>query len=220
MNEPSLISEEQLSEQLAASKQALRQEVLAIRDAMAPDERNEAALEARIWALWAIGIFCHSSLGLRSLTSVGLPKGQKPPVIGLFWPIRSEIDCLTMQPALRRAGLDLALPYVLSETELEFRLWQEETPLVKAGFGTRAPDEKAPAVFPDLILVPLVGFDRQRNRLGYGAGFYDRYIAKLSALGRHPTLYGYAYGCQKLDKVPVGRYDLPLDCIVTDEGLV
>lgn len=220
MNKISQSPASRLSQQLAAHKQALRRSVLALRDGLNVDERQHASHKACDWALWAIGIHCHDSLGRYPLTLEHCGSDSKRPVIGLFWPIRSEIDCLLLEPALRRAGMDVALPFVLNETEIEFRLWQKEAPLVKAGFGTQAPSEAALVVHPDLILVPLVGFDAARNRLGYGAGFYDRYLAKLIKAGHHPRLYGYAYTCQKLDKVPVGRYDQPLDCIITEDGLI
>ena len=141
-------------------------------------------------------------------------------IIGLFWPIRSEIDSLALVDLLREKKARLALPAVVGATEMEFREWLPGEPMEDGGYGTFAPCKNAPIVKPDIVIVPLLAFDGQGNRLGYGAGFYDRYLAGLIATGHQARLIGLAFSLQKLDKVPVGLYDLPLDMIVTEAGIL
>ncbi len=141
-------------------------------------------------------------------------------MIGLFWPIGSEIDCLALVDPLRSAGADLALPATLANREMVFRQWLPDCPMVDGGYGTFAPDPSALIVEPQILIVPLLAFDPRGNRLGYGAGYYDRYIAGLIEAEQRPQCFGLAFSLQKLDKVPVGLYDLPLDMIVTEAGII
>jgi len=95
------------------------------------------------------------------------------------------------------------------------RLWEQGTPLYEAGFGTLAPSELAPQVEPDVILMPLLGFDARGTRRGYGGGYYDRTLEKLS---KRPRLVGVAFAAQELDHIPREAHDVPLDVIVTEQG--
>jgi 5-formyltetrahydrofolate cyclo-ligase len=110
----------------------------------------------------------------------------------------------------------VCLPVVLGDDmPLELRLWEQGTPLYEAGFGTLAPSELAPQVEPDVILMPLLGFDARGTRLGYGGGYYDRTLEKLS---KRPRLVGVAFAVQELDHIPREAHDVPLDVIVTEQG--
>ena len=92
-------------------------------------------------------------------------------------------------------------------------LWEQGAPLYEAGFGTLAPAETAPRAEPDVIIMPLLGFDRHGTRLGYGGGYYDR---TLAALTKRPRLIGFAFAPQELDAIPREAHDVPLDAIVTE----
>ncbi|SNY90971.1 5-formyltetrahydrofolate cyclo-ligase [Cohaesibacter sp. ES.047] len=141
-------------------------------------------------------------------------------IVGLFMPIQSEIDPTFLVPELREKGLGLALPVPIGRTGMMFRAYKEGAELVDVGFGTRAAAPGAPEVVPDLLVMPLLAFDGQCNRIGYGAGHYDRYISERILSGGRPTLVGLAFSFQQLDKVPIGGYDLPLDIIVTDKDVI
>ncbi|MCT4654582.1 MAG: 5-formyltetrahydrofolate cyclo-ligase [Cohaesibacter sp.] len=198
-------------EQLRLQKQALRAESLAKRDRQSEQDRQ----------LWSQQAAAHLLSHLAILPQTPqLPHGIQGATVSLFWPIRSEIDSLLAAGALRQQGCQIALPVVLSKTDLEFRLWREDDPLVAAGYGSKGPAQTAPVVLPDCLVMPLAAFDNERNRMGYGAGFYDRYIGRQVKSEKKPLLIGLAFECQKLDKVPVGRYDQPLDWIVTEAGIL
>jgi 5-formyltetrahydrofolate cyclo-ligase len=99
---------------------------------------------------------------------------------------------------------------------LELRLWQDGAPLYPSGFGTLAPEELAPKAVPDVVLMPLLGFDGKGTRLGYGGGYYDR---TLAALASKPRLIGLAFAAQEVDFIPRGDHDIPLDSVVTENGV-
>lgn len=138
-------------------------------------------------------------------------------IVALYWPIRDEIDCKPLLTALVDSGQPVALPVVLGDEEpLELRLWEEGQPLYPSGFGTLAPAETAPVVEPDVVVIPLLAFDKHGTRLGYGKGYYDRTLAKLS---KKPLLVGYAFAGQELDFIPRESHDMPLDILVTEAGI-
>jgi 5-formyltetrahydrofolate cyclo-ligase len=135
-------------------------------------------------------------------------------VVGGFWPIRNEIDIRPLLAALSVRGHPLALPVTGRRGEpLVFRAWRLGEPLLPGRFGTSHP--AGAVVTPDVLLIPLLAFDAEGNRLGYGGGFYDRTIERLPrALG-----IGCAFACQELDSVPRGPYDQRLHAVVTEAGL-
>ena len=137
-------------------------------------------------------------------------------IVAGYWRIKDEMDC---QPILVRLmdGLQpVCLPVVVGDEQpLELRLWEQGAPLYEAGFGTLAPSELSPQVEPDVIIMPLLGFDKRGTRLGYGGGYYDRTLERLS---RRPRLVGIAFAAQELDDIPREAHDVPLDIIITEAG--
>ncbi|OUJ09522.1 5-formyltetrahydrofolate cyclo-ligase [Acetobacter sp. DsW_059] len=132
--------------------------------------------------------------------------------VACVWPLPHEADIRPVCHALSNAGRCVVLPDTPPRGHaLTFRVWTPDTPLLPGRFGTFVPD--GPERKPQLILVPLVGYDRQGNRLGYGGGYYDRTLAALPGI----TAIGYALSLQETEKVPTGTYDKPLSCIVTEK---
>ena len=138
-------------------------------------------------------------------------------IVAAYWPIRDELDVKPVLTRLMDDGQPVCLPVVLGDgLPLELRLWAEGAPLYPSGFGTLAPDELAPVVEPDVILMPLLGFDKHGTRLGYGGGYYDRTLMTLS---KKPTLVGFAFSRQEFDTIPREPHDVPLDAVVTEKGV-
>lgn len=141
-------------------------------------------------------------------------------VVSGYWPMGSEIDVVPLMTALAARGCTLCLPVVAAKDRpLVFRRWQPGDPLVGAGFGTSEPAETAAAVRPDILLIPLLAFDRRGQRLGYGGGFYDRTLAAARRV-RDVQAIGAAYAAQEVAHVPAGPDDQPLDLVVTESGLI
>lgn len=136
-----------------------------------------------------------------------------------FFPIRSEVDVQPLMQRLEERGAKISVPVVLDKHTIEFRELLAGEPLVSTGFGTFGPGEGARVVDPDIMLVPLAAFDRAGHRIGYGAGFYDRAIARLHAKGFKPRLIGIAFDCQEVDIIPAEDHDVAVDAILTESGL-
>jgi len=137
-----------------------------------------------------------------------------------YWPIRNEIDLRPLLLALADAGRDVALPVVVGpDRPLEFRRWRPGAVLADGRFGLSHPPDGAPAIEPDVLLVPLLAFDRRHHRLGWGAGFYDRTLAGLRARKRVLAI-GVAYSAQRVDELPVDGWDEALDLVLTEQGVV
>ena len=185
---------------LQEDKQALRA-VLRARRARAATAGEEAA----------------RTLAERFLRAVPLPPGA---AVAGYFPIGDEID---VRPLLRRLGAEgrpLALPAVTGiGGPLVFRFWREGDPLTDGPLGTREPPAGAPELRPDVVIVPLLAFDRHGYRLGYGGGYYDRTLAALRRRGKVLAV-GAAFAAQEVPAVPRGRHDAPLDWIVTDREAI
>jgi 5-formyltetrahydrofolate cyclo-ligase len=142
---------------------------------------------------------------------------EKGEVVAGYWPIRDEMDVKSVVARLMDSGQPVCLPVVLGEEQpLDLRIWEDGAPLYEAGFGTLAPAEEARRAAPDVIIMPLLGFDKHGTRLGYGGGYYDR---TLAALAKRPRLIGFAFALQEVDLIPREAHDVPLDAIVTEQGV-
>jgi 5-formyltetrahydrofolate cyclo-ligase len=142
-----------------------------------------------------------------------LPAGA---TIAGYWPIGDELDVRPLMERLHVRGCALCLPVVVAKGRpLLFRRWRPGDALVPGGLGIPVPGEGAGEVRPDLLLVPLLAFDRGGHRLGYGAGFYDRTLALLRSDGP-VTAVGVGYDAQEVPAVPRDALDQPLDWIVTE----
>jgi 5-formyltetrahydrofolate cyclo-ligase len=167
----------------------------------------------------------HSDLGVKAaqaLAIIGLD-GLKPlpgNVISGFIPYLSEIDTRPLLTKLASEGSTTCVPVVLkNEKPLEFRCWQPGQPTVPGRWDIPVPPEQAEVVEPDVLLVPLLAYDRDGYRLGYGGGFYDRTLKKLRAM-KPVVAVGVAYAGQVVDSVVRGRHDQPLDWILTEQGFM
>jgi len=185
---------------IAEQKKAIRREAVARRDALPAAERAMAAetIAARPFPL-AIG------------------PGM---VISGFSPLKSEINPLPLMRKLADSGARLALPVVAGKGRpLIMRAWAFGEPLNSGVWGIREPKPEAAEVAPEILLVPLLAFDRAGNRVGYGAGYYDMTVAKLRAL--KPVLaVGIAFAAQEFPSVPVTPRDVRLDLVLTERETI
>jgi 5-formyltetrahydrofolate cyclo-ligase len=120
---------------------------------------------------------------------------------------------------MRDKGARLCLPVVLDKETIAFREFLPDAELVQTGFGTMGPDKTAPLVDPAILFMPLAGFDKRGHRLGYGAGHYDRALARFAGRGLEPLLIGMAFDCQEVPYVPNEPHDIALHQILTETGL-
>ena len=151
-----------------------------------------------------------------ALASLGVVLSERAGRISFYWPIRTEID---PRPAVESlVGFrELCLPITDGRNPLTFRPWTPDTKLVPDGFGVPIP-ESGETVKPDVLIVPLLAFDSSLQRLGYGAGHYDRTLELLRA-EKPVVAIGLAYSAQEIEAVPTEPTDQPLDMIITEAGV-
>jgi 5,10-methenyltetrahydrofolate synthetase len=181
-------------EDITAWRRTLRREMVARRAAL--DDARHAELSARI---------------------VGHLQGALAPprCVAFCWPIKHEPDVRAVVEQWVGYGAVAALPVVVAaDAALAFRIWQKETPLVPDRYGIPTP-LAGDFVVPDLILLPLNGFDAAGYRLGYGGGYFDR---TLAALDPRPLAVGVGFETNRLDSIRPETHDQRLDWIVTEAG--
>ena len=183
----------------ATAKKSLRIEALAQRDRAAEAAGPRAAL----------------MIARRCLGDFVFMKGA---IIAGYAAVRGEADPFPLMAALANNGHALCLPRTQG-TRLSFHAWKPGDPLVVGRMSIPEPDAKARERRPDLLLVPLLAFDPRGYRLGYGGGFYDRYLRGHRAK-RSVKAVGIAYAGQQVDTLPVEESDEPLDAVVTETQVI
>ena len=155
---------------------------------------------------------CGEALAAHVLRAMPPPIGA---VVAGFWPLGEEIDVRPLLIQLHGIGHDIVLPITPKrDNPLTFGLWSPGDALIPERFGTMRPI--GPERLPTYVLVPLLAFDRRGGRLGYGGGFYDRTLPLLSG----SIALGCAFAAQMVDEVPVGPYDVRLDAVATEQGVI
>ena len=187
---------------------------------------RRAAAERRAQAFAALPNAGHD-LATRFHESVHLPRGA---VVSGYWPLDGELDIRPLLHQIHEQGHPIGLPVVRGKGQpLLFRRWSPGMALVECSFRVLTPPEGAPEIVPDVLLVPLLAFDREGFRLGYGGGFYDRTLEKRrheahsgGAHSGHPVprgpilAIGMAFAAQETECLPRGPFDQRLDWIVTE----
>ena len=138
--------------------------------------------------------------------------------IGGYYPSNYEIDDLEILDVLDKQNFKISLPIIKKNNQMNFYSWSKKDPLKVNKFGIPEP-VSSKILYPDILLVPLVGYDKNLNRLGYGGGFYDRYIEKIDKI-KKVTKIGLAFSYQKITSIPINQYDKKLDFIVTEKEIV
>jgi 5-formyltetrahydrofolate cyclo-ligase len=188
------------SDPIAALKVLLRQQALARREAIAVDQRAAAA----------------QAIAARALP---LPVTTSTVVSG-YSSLKSELNPVPLMRRFADAGARLALPVVAGRGQpLIMRAWSFGDPLASGVWGIREPMPQAREEFPDVLIVPLLAFDRSGNRIGYGAGYYDMTIHRLRAM-KSVVALGLAFAVQQFDRVPVTARDARLDLVLTEREVI
>src|SRR6202035_1069088 len=182
-----------------ASKADLRAAALAARDALSEEARAAAA---------------------QAIAKRGLPvEITAGAVVAGYAPIRSEIDPAPLMQKLAAQGARLALPVITARGRaLIFRAWNPRDRLLPGPLGILEPSPDAAEIVPDIVLVPLAAFDRLGHRIGYGAGHYDRTLARLRDSQKIIAI-GLAFAVQEIEIIPALPHDVALDYVLTETQL-
>ena len=134
--------------------------------------------------------------------------------VGGYYPYNYEVDAIKILEDFEKKDYSISLPKIKKKFQMNFFKWSTKDPLTINKFGIPEPISNK-IIYPSILLVPLVAFDKHLNRIGYGGGFYDRYIKKLKKSKKIFTI-GLAYPFQKVKKIPIDKYDTRLDFILTN----
>ena len=155
---------------------------------------------------------CGEALAAHVLRDCPPPPGA---AISAFWPLGDEIDLRPLMHRLHALDHPVLLPVTPKRgNPLTFRRWRPGDVMEAERFGTMRPVGEE--MVPDMLLIPLLAFDAAGRRLGYGGGFYDRTLAGLPGRFR----LGCAFAAQQVDEVPAGPYDMTLDAVATERGIL
>jgi 5-formyltetrahydrofolate cyclo-ligase len=185
------------SERLKRAKRSLRREVGALRDALPAEERRRAA----------------GAIHDRALAEIA--RIETPATVMAFWSFGSEVPTAPLIERLSRRGDRVALPRIV-DGDLQARLYRPGDPVTETSFGAKEP-ARGSVLDPgdiDVVLTPGLAFDRRGYRVGYGKGYYDRFLART---GAEATRLALCFAVQVLEDVPIASFDLPVDVIVTEE---
>ena len=137
--------------------------------------------------------------------------------IGGYYPSNFEIDDLHILELFKKKNYNILLPIISKNNQMNFFEWSSNEPLKINKYGIPEPISSK-IFYPDILLVPLVGYDDNLNRLGYGGGFYDRYIEKIEKIKKIIKI-GLAFSYQKLESIPINQHDKKLDFVITEKGI-
>ena len=150
-----------------------------------------------------------------SFLKINLPNLKN---IGGYYPYNYEIDDLEILDLLEKKQFNISLPIIKKNNQMNFFKWSNNDPLKVNKFGILEP-VSSKIFYPDILLVPLVGYDSNLNRLGYGGGFYDRYIEKIEKI-KNVIKIGLAFSFQKIKSIPTNHYDKRLDFVITEKEIL
>ena len=136
--------------------------------------------------------------------------------VGGYYPYNHEIDAINILEELEKYNYVTSLPRIKKNYQMDFYNWSSKEPLVINKYGIPEPISNM-IKYPDILLIPLVAYDKNLNRVGYGGGYYDRYIEKIKKKKNIVTI-GLAYSFQKVKKIPINNNDIKLDFIITEKN--
>ena len=139
----------------------------------------------------------------------------KGKVLGGYYPFNYEVNVMNILEKFEKQNYIISLPKIKKNSEMDFFNWSTKDPMMINKYGIPEPISNQ-IKYPDILFVPLVAFDKDLNRVGYGGGFYDRYIKKIKKIKKVITI-GLAYSFQKVKKISVNKHDIKLDFIVTEK---
>ncbi len=154
-------------------------------------------------------------ISFNSIFKVLKKKKCKGKILGSYYPYNYEFDVTEILEKFRIKNYLISLPKIKKNFDMDFYQWSLKDPLKLNKYGIPEPISNK-IIYPDILLVPLVAYDKNLNRIGYGGGFYDRYIKRLKEKKKVITI-GLGYSFQKVKKIPTNKYDMKLDFVINEK---
>ena len=154
-------------------------------------------------------------IDFRSIIKILKKRKQKNKIIGGYYPYNHEVNVVPLLEKFEKSNYIISLPKIGKNSSMNFFVWSTNDPLNINEYGIPEPITNK-MIHPDILLVPLVAYDKNFNRIGYGGGFYDRYIKKIKKIKKILTI-GLAFSFQKVKKIPIEKNDIKIDFIITEK---
>ena len=154
------------------------------------------------------------NINFKSITKILKKMRSNGKILGGYYPYNYEVDTMNILEKFEKQNYIISLPKIKKNSQMDFFNWSTNDPMKINKYGIPEPISNL-IKYPDILLVPIVAFDKDLNRIGYGGGFYDRYIKKIKKIKKVITI-GLAYSFQKVKKISVNKYDVKLDYIITE----
>ena len=177
---------------------------------------NKSIIRKKILKIRKINSYKNLKINLNYIFKLLKKQKINIKLIGGYYPYNHEIDTIEILKKFEEKKFSISLPKIKKNNKMNFYHWSFRDPLIVNKYGIPEPTKKN-IVYPNILLVPLVAFDKNLNRIGYGGGFYDRYIKKISKIKKIFTI-GLAYSFQQVKKIPINKYDIKLDYIITEKN--
>mgnify|MGYP001157238914 CR=1 FL=1 len=176
---------------------------------------NKSTIRNKILKIRKLHSFKNLSINPEVLISVLKRDKIIRKTVGAYYPYNYEVDLMLILEKFVKKKYLISLPKIRKNNQMDFFKWSLSDPLTINKYGIPEP-VSSKITYPDILLIPMVAFDKDFNRLGYGGGFYDRYIKKLKNKKKIITI-GLAYSFQRVKKIPTNKHDVKLDFIVTEK---
>ena len=179
---------------------------------------NKSALRSKIFKIRKKNFNKNLKLNPEKIIAFFKKKKINLKNVGGYYPYNYEIDDLEILNILMKKRVKISLPIIKKNNQMDFFEWTNKNPLKINKYGIAEPIS-VKKIYPDIIFIPLVAYDSALNRLGYGGGFYDRYLNKIANIKKILKI-GLAYSYQELKKIPVEEYDNRLDLVITEKKII
>ena len=176
---------------------------------------NKSEIRKKILRIRKKNFFKKDKINFKDLLNILKKKKIKSKIIGGYYPYNYEYNSIEILEKLEQRNFIISLPKIKKNFQMDFFKWSKKDPLVINKYGIPEPITNK-TIYPNILLVPLVAFDKNNNRIGYGGGFYDRYLNKIRKDNKVITI-GLAYSFQKVKKIQTKKYDIKLDFIITNK---
>ena len=176
---------------------------------------NKSEIRKKILRIRKKNFIKNYKINFKDLLNILKKKNIKSKIIGGYYPYNYEYNSIEILEKFEQRNFIISLPKIKKNFQMDFFKWSTKDPLVINKYGIPEPITNK-TTYPNILLVPLVAFDKNNNRIGYGGGFYDRYLNKIKKQNKVITI-GLAYSFQKVKKIQVKKYDIKLDFIITNK---
>ncbi len=182
--------------------------------------QNKNSLRKKFYSIRKKKYFNISKNFLQPINFLLKKKKKSKVFLSFYYPMEFEVNLINILYKYNLKNINLLLPKIYPNKQMKFHLWSQNDLLEVNSFGALEPLKSQKIHIPDVMLLPLLAFDKNRNRLGYGKGYYDRYLSKTSKKNNQIIKIGIAFSFQEFKRIPVNSTDVKLDYILTEKGIL